>query len=322
MRAQVSTGSRLHFGFLNLSLAHDRLYGGIGVALETPETTVTATRADSLDAPSDVSAYASHALTVLDVPGATIDIPDMPPRHVGLGSGTQLALAIYSAIGSAYDKPVTPRETAPLLDRGGRSGVGVAAFETGGFILDAGHPVERFTSDRPDRGDWTVPAVLARHPVPDTWRFLVIIPDANPGVSGMVEEAELRAVIETADPRLTTKISTCIMHRLLPAIATGNIERFGDAVSELGRYNGQWYAAAQGGVYRPPVGRIIDELAATQVVTGAGQSSWGPTVYGVTDHDRATAAREAATDALDTIGISGDVLVVRPRNTGAQITVP
>ena len=42
--ATVETGARLHFGFQNLSLAHERLYGGIGVALAEPRLIVEAQR--------------------------------------------------------------------------------------------------------------------------------------------------------------------------------------------------------------------------------------------------------------------------------------
>ena len=41
-RVRVSAGARIHFGFLNLSLAHDRLYGSVGVSVDEPRTVVVA----------------------------------------------------------------------------------------------------------------------------------------------------------------------------------------------------------------------------------------------------------------------------------------
>jgi beta-ribofuranosylaminobenzene 5'-phosphate synthase len=320
MKTTVSTGSRLHFGFINLSLTLGRLYGGIGAGITTPTTSVTVERASELKCSHEsLETYATHAVNYLDIPGANITLNSSPPRHAGLGSGTQLALAIYTAIATTYNISPNPRVAAPALDRGGRSGVGVATFNSGGFIVDAGHPVDRFTIDRPARGNWTVPAPIVHHEIPETWRFVLVLPAANQGPSGPVEDAQLRSVIETADSRITNEISVIMTTKLLPAIATGDRRNFGRAITEIGRLNGIWYADEQGGIYRPPVGSIIDALSDRPPFDGIGQSSWGPTVYGLTDVERVEHAEEAAYDALETIGEDGTVIVAAPRNTGATI---
>jgi len=203
--------------------------------------------------------------------------------------------------------------------RGGRSGIGVATFEAGGFVLDGGHPTARFTTDRPQDGDWTVPPVAASHPIPDDWRFLLVVPDSDPGRSGDLEDESIRAAIERADPEIADRVAGLITRRVLPAIAAGDADRFGEAVAEIGRLNGAWYTDEQGGVYRPPVGELVDSLSGAPAVYGAGQSSWGPTVYGVTDAARADAAREAGREALDAAGIDGDVRLVAGRNHGARV---
>lgn len=321
MRTTVSTGSRLHFGFINLSLTQNRLYGGIGVGITTPKTSVTVEQASELTCShNSLELYANHAIKYLDVPGAKITLNSSPPRHAGLGSGTQLALATYTALAHAYNRSPDPRAAAPALDRGGRSGVGVAIFNSGGFIVDAGHPVDRFTVDRPARGNWTVPDPIIHRDIPDDWRFVLVLPDVDHGPSGPVEDAQLRSVIETADSRITNQISVIMTTELLPAITTGDRRNFGRAITEIGRLNGIWYADEQGGIYRPPVGSIIDELSEQPLFDGIGQSSWGPTVYGLTDLDRVEQAEAAAQDALEVIDENGSVLVAAPRNTGATIT--
>ncbi len=318
--ATVETAARLHFGFQNLSLAHERLYGSLGVSLAAPRLQVEADPAETVAADHEAAReYARRATDVLDVPGATVSVTEALPRHVGLGSGTQLALAVYAAVARAYGTDPDVRTAAPALGRGGRSGVGIAGFERGGFLVDAGHPTGRFTTDRPADGEWQVPAVVARHELPDDWRFVVAVPDADPGRSGDEEEASMRSVIERADPAIADRISGVVSRRLLPAAAGGRRSAFGDAVAEIGRLNGAWYADAQGGVFRPPVGTIVDELSDCPAVTGAGQSSWGPTVYGLTDVDGADMATEAAREALDTAGVDGDVLVAPVRNAGATV---
>ena len=52
---------------------------------------------------------------------------------------------------------------------------------------------------------------------------------------------------------------------------------------------------------------------------GAGQSSWGPAVYGVTTLEMADRAVEIAHDALDSTGVGGDVLLTSARNAGASV---
>jgi len=321
MSARVESGGRLHFGFLNLSLSHDRLYGSLGVALDEPRVVVEAEPAERVRCDHERARdHAARACEVLDVAGAAVTVREELPPHVGLGSGTQLALAVLEAVARTHGRDAAVRDLAPELGRGGRSGVGVAAFESGGFVLDAGHPTGLFTTAAPPRGAWTVPPVAARHEVPDDWRFLLVVPDAEPGKAGGEEDASMRSAVEAADPGLADRISGVVTRRVLPALASGDVAAFGAAVAEVGRLNGAWYADEQGGVYRPPVGCIVDALDGSPAVSGAGQSSWGPAVYGVTDEGRSEDALAAGREALDAAGVGGDVRVVAPRNEGAQVS--
>ena len=329
---RVSAGARLHFGFCNLSLSHERLYGALGLALAEPRVVVEAVPADAVSVAmesgaspevdavrADVREYATVAADLLDVAGASVTVHAALPRHAGLGSGTQLAAATLTAVARAHDREPRVRERAPGLGRGGRSGVGVAAFESGGFVLDAGHPTARFTTDRPPDGEWTVPPVAARHRVPADWRFLLVRPAAEPGRSGDAEDAAMRAAVERADSEIADRIAGIVTRRVLPAAATGRAEAFGAAVAAVGRLNGAWYADEQGGVYRPPAGRIIDVLSDVPAVRGVGQSSWGPAVYGVTDVSMASEAASAAERALSELEIDGRIHIAAPRNRGVDV---
>jgi beta-ribofuranosylaminobenzene 5'-phosphate synthase len=316
----VETGARLHFGFQNLSLAHDRLYGGVGVGLASPTVVVEATPAPTVrcDDPA-VEPYARQAVEAVGVPGATVCVHKRFDRHVGLGSGTQLALACLVAVARTHGRAVDPRVVAPAVGRGGRSGVGVATFETGGFIIDAGHPTERFTTAPPETGEWRVPAPIVCRSLPPSWRFVLVVPEAPPGLSGQGESESMHAAVEGAAPEIADEIGVVITRQLLPAIAEADLAAFGDAVARLGRLNGAWYANEQGGVYRPPAGEIITTLADSPVIAGAGQSSWGPTVYGATRAATGEEALTAAHAALDTAETDGRVRLVAPADQGASV---
>jgi len=317
---RVTVGGRLHFGFQNLSLAHRRLYGGVGVALTEPRLELRADRAEGVDCNDGTARpYVQAVVDHLGVPGARVRVDDGLPRHAGLGSGTRLALSSLVAIADAYDIPADPRESAPALGRGGRSGIGVATFERGGFVVDGGHPTELFTTAAPERGEWTVPPVVARHELPADWRFVLAIPDIGDGRSGEEEDRSMRSVVERADPTITEEVAQLVTQHLLPAAATGDHRAFGAAVDRLGRLNGAWYADEQGGVYRPPAGELVARLSDEPAVTGTGQSSWGPTVYALTDAERAARVADAAADALAATDCEGRVTVAAPRNEGAVV---
>jgi beta-ribofuranosylaminobenzene 5'-phosphate synthase len=318
--ATVETGARLHFGFQNLSLAHERLYGGIGVGLNTPQIVVEAEEAASIHCDdAEALPYVGDAVGILGVPGATVTVHDRYERHIGLGSGTQLALASLVAIAEAYDLDVDTRELAPQLGRGGRSGVGVATFESGGFVVETGHPTERFTTAPPDRGEWTVPEPLGVWQLPDEWRFLLIQPAAKRGLSGENEDDRMRTIVERADPGIADEIATLLTRRLLPAVVEADLDTFASAVSRLGRLNGAWYADEQGGVYRPPAGKLIERLDGHPAIAGCGQSSWGSTVYAVTRAATLEEAKAAGKDALDDIADGGTFEVAKTASEGARL---
>jgi len=316
----VETGARLHFGFQNLSLAHERLYGGVGVAVDEPRVVIEADPADEVSCDDDaVEPYLQDVVEALGVAGTSVSVHERFERHVGLGSGTQLALACLRAVGAAYGQDVALRATAPALGRGGRSGVGVGTFEQGGFLVDAGHPTERFTTAPPAAGTWTVPQPIAAWSVPASWRFLLVTPDTPAGRSEESEDESMRSVVDRADPGIADEIATLLTRRLLPAVAEGDLHGFGNAVARLGRLNGAWYADEQGGVYRPPAGELIETLDQSDAIAGAGQSSWGPTVYGVTNAARSERAAAAAREALEEAGVDGVVRTVAPRDHGARL---
>jgi beta-ribofuranosylaminobenzene 5'-phosphate synthase len=230
-----------------------------------------------------------------------------------------LALAVAQAIARAYGEPLAVRELAPLLGRGGRRRGGVAPFEDGGVVLDRGHPSSEYSPSRPPDGSWTVPPVTTRLRVPASWRFLLIRPTIESGLAGDAEEASIRRVIESANTAPAAAIDSVVGEALLPAVQAGNAAQFGRAAGRIDRLNGLWFAREQAGVHRETVTTICRHLAGESAVAGAGQSSWGPTVYGVTAASRADRAREAGERALEAAGVDGVVTVAAGYNHGATI---
>src|SRR5262249_44647683 len=107
------------------------------------------------------------------------------PEHVGLGSGTQLAIAVGVALSRLFGLDISIQEMAALYDRGQRSGIGIGAFEQGGFLVDGG----KGPHDTP-------PPVVARIDFPAEWRLLLVFDRALRGLHGERELAAFRALPE------------------------------------------------------------------------------------------------------------------------------
>lgn len=307
----VSAAARLHMGFLDLNGGLGRRYGSLGLALEELATTVTVRADETVTAEGPQSeraeAFARAALRALDIRcGVRVSIRQAVPEHAGLGSGTQLALAVGAAIARLFNLAWTPREIAGALGRGGRSGIGLGAFEHGGFVVDGG----RGRQDAP-------PLPIARLAFPAHWRLVLIFDPNHVGLHGETEKQAFAALPAFPEAQAAHLCRLALM-QALPALTEADIAGFGAAVSEIQRTVGDHFAPAQGGRFASPrVARALDWLDANGAA-GVGQSSWGPTGFALVDSDeRAHAlARRARIDLADE-GL--EFGVCRGRNQAAEI---
>jgi beta-ribofuranosylaminobenzene 5'-phosphate synthase len=103
---------------------------------------------------------------------------------------------------------------------------------------------------------------------------------------------------------------------LLPGLVTEDIDEFGAALSEIQREIGSMFASQQGGVFHPRAAPVVDALLALGV-GAVGQSSWGPTVYGIVDTPERAAS--VADRLRHTTGPEVDVRVVDFDRRGAWV---
>ena len=99
---QVKTTARLHLGFLDLAGDLGRRFGSIGLAIDGFETRLELREAPSFEALGEERERGAHiARRIAESLGLGLDkelvITNAIPAHAGLGSGTQLALAIAAA---------------------------------------------------------------------------------------------------------------------------------------------------------------------------------------------------------------------------------
>jgi beta-ribofuranosylaminobenzene 5'-phosphate synthase len=115
------------------------------------------------------------------------------------------------------------------------------------------------------------------------------------------------------------KISRLLLMKMLPALVEKDIASFGQALTGIQCMIGDCFAPVQGGRYATPLLEKVVGFLLEKGAAGAGQSSWGPAVYGLVDGKaRAQQLEREVNHFLADLG-GGDAFCVRPQNRGAQI---
>ena len=307
----VTAPARLHFGMLDPAGLGARRYGGCGVAVEFPRIVVGITpRADEkvvAQGPQAdrAAAFASRAREAFGYRGGVeVDVREAIPAHAGLGSGTKLGLAIARGVAELAELPASPEDLAHASGRGARSSIGCWTFAAPGLVVEAG------VRDRD-----SISPLVVRHPMPERWRCVLALPLGVEGLSGNAEE-RFFSLLHEDGTAIEPRVSRLVLTALLPGLVTQSIDEFGAALTEIQREIGSMFAARQGGVFHPRAAPVVDALLALGV-GAVGQSSWGPTVYGIVD------GSERAADVADrlrgAVGADTDVRVVDFDRSGASV---
>jgi beta-RFAP synthase len=238
--------------------------------------------------------------------GARVRLLEAIPAHAGLGSGTKLALAMTAALSALAGQSPDPAAMARTAGRGARSAVGLWTFALGGFVVEGGVR----------RGSAQPAPLLMRHAMPDEWRCVLVIPAAEAGLSGGAEAAAFADL--RPDPARSAEIAQLVLTALLPALVERDLGEFGTALSRIQRLVGDAFAPVQGGTFHPQAAALVDGLLRLGAA-GAGQSSWGPALYGIVGSEQQ--GREIVTGLEADLGAGGRAEVVRFDNRGARVDV-
>jgi len=306
----VRAPARLHMGFLDLDGGLGRRFGSLGFTLEHPGTSVSATAAPDLRvtgiAAERAQRYIQRAAEHLGVAATGhFHVAETVPAHIGLGSGTQLALAVARALCWLAGRDASDAELARATGRGLRSGIGIAGFGQGGFLVDGGNAGER------------VAPVIARLDIPEQWSVVLLYDELATGLHGDAEIEAFRRLPPFTAAR-AERLCRATLMQMLPALADGDLEGFGAAVTLVQNECGDHFAPAQGGRFASPRIRRALEWLDAQGIICRGQSSWGPTGFAVLPDAAAGAAIAAALrERFAADGVRVDI--TRGRNRGADI---
>ncbi|PRD41476.1 GHMP kinase [Phyllobacterium phragmitis] len=309
----IKVPARLHLGFLDMPKENGPRqdggrFGSIGLPLEGIATELTISRSRETSVEGDERArVAQHLARLCAHLGIRtqhrIVVHRTIPRHAGLGSGTQIALAVAAALRTLHRLPLDSRNDAILLGRGARSGIGIAAFEKGGLIVDAG----RFRQNQS-------PTVITHIPFPRDWRIILVLDETTQGIHGEAEIEAFRTLPSFPDAS-SAAICRQVLMGVMPALIEQDFPAFGRAVGAVQTEIGAYFSPAQGGAFTSKaVEAVLADLKSAGAV-GIGQSSWGPTGFAFAPSQSEAERIVKAAGEPEQVSIR----IVSGRNEGAEI---
>jgi len=274
----VTTGSRLHFGLFAHGKSGRREFGGVGVMIDQPGFIVrgSVARFDQIVCAADwrlrietvVARLRDRHSPVATLGPLSLELLQSFPAHSGLGSGTQLAMAVAKVASVlAGEHEVAAEELARRSGRGLRSALGLYGFQHGGLMVEAGKTA-------PDE----ISPLVARVDLPAPWRFVLARPRRMTGLSG-IEEAGGFSRLAPMPMRTTDRLCRIALMEILPAAMAHDYSAASESIGQFGRLVGEYFAPVQGGVFADERIRRIADLLAARNIRGVGQSSWGPTLF-------------------------------------------
>jgi beta-ribofuranosylaminobenzene 5'-phosphate synthase len=318
MKVYIKTPARLHMGLIDLNGDLGRIFGGLGVGINHPNVIVEAKQSEKLLVAGEetdlVKTIVNRFYTAYPTKAnVSINVKQTIPSHIGLGSGTQLSLAVATALSKVLNLKIPTPELALTMGRAQRTGVGTAIFEKGGFVVDGGKNAQNGLSAP------KFPPLIFRQPFPENWRFAVAIPDVNKGLASN-EEKSAFSRLTPMSPEQVGKVCRLIMMKLLPALAERDIKNFGDALTNVQIITGEHFAQVQGGTYSSSASTECIDFMKELGVYGVGQSSWGPALYGVVEKEEAKQTLLKVQAHLKK-NVGGQVFIAKANNKGSTIRV-
>lgn len=322
MPIQIKTPARLHLGQLDLSGSLGRKYGGLGVAIKKPNVNLEIYPEQGLvlegtgAAGLQELAERFHSHFQLE-PKVRLRVKSTIPAHVGLGSGTQMRLAVADGLAQFYGLNVPLDELAKIMSRGeSRSAIGFTAYKAGGFIVDGGLKEEYLSSLHEGVAP---PPVLLRYDFPEDWFAVISIPDKKGGLDEKTEARVFKKLSPMSDED-SGKICRLVLMKLLPSLLEHDARSFGDALTKIQKIIGRHFAPVQGGYFSSPVSAKLAQYCLEEGALAASQSSWGPSIYAfVEGEEAANKLKDRMESALESLG-GGSVLVAAADNEGAVVT--
>ena len=325
MRVTVKTPCRLHFCLIDMNGSIGRVNGSIGLALNYPNFILEARPSNKLRVLGKPSELVEKAASIFykrikTRDRSTLKVISTIPRHVGLGSATQALLGVGTLLSRIHGKDLNTLKLARIMGRGGTSGIGVYVHQFGGFILDGGHDIRIKDIENifvpSSISESPPPPMLFRYNFPKEWKFVVAIPNVIKGSHGSREVSVFKEQCPVPSNDVGD-ICRIILMKLLPALLEQDINEFGIGLSALQNLG---FAKTTQDLMHPTVKKSL-KFMMDNGAYGAGQSSFGPTTYGLIKGERkAERLCMMVKDYLKEFG-GGNVFYSESNNSGVEVKI-
>ena len=267
---QIISPARLHFGFLEInSNYHNNSFGGIGLSIDKFYTKIKVTKNVKIKIKGKCLDKASFFLNTFCrkqkiKPKFLLNVEKSTPQHIGLGSGTQLALSIGRAISDLSNLNLSIKKIANILNRSYRSNVGLINFKHGGFLIDLKIKNKFFTN-------------INKVFFPEEWK-IILIKDSKEGLHGK-NEANAFKKIKNFPEKNNVRLIDLVLSKIYPSLIENNFNEFSKAITKLQSIMGNHFNVFQGGVFSSPAVSNVLNFLKKENVLGYGQTSWGPSGF-------------------------------------------
>ena len=267
---QIISPARLHFGFLEINNnQQDNSFGGIGLSIDKFHTKIKVIRNLKTKVKGKCLDKASFFLNVFCrkrkiKPNFFLNVEKSPLQHIGLGSGTQLALSIGRAISDLSNLNLDIEKIAKILNRSYRSNIGLINFKHGGFLIDLKIKNKFFTN-------------IDKVFFPEEWK-IILIKDSKQGLHGK-NELEAFKKIKNFPKINNISLIDLVLLKIYPSLIENNFNEFSKSVTKLQNIIGNYFNIFQGGIFSSPTVSNVLNFLKKENVLGYGQTSWGPTGF-------------------------------------------
>ena len=326
----IKSPSRLHLGLIDMNGSYGRLDGGIGLTIKDPnlllygepaEKGITIEFDDKFpftdeikhECNKKITAAAEKVINYYDVDEGfyfRVDKAYLP--HSGLGSGTQIALSTGKLICEHIGQESNGYSLGKITGRGGTSGIGVFAFDYGGFIVDGGHSIKEKSSFLPSSASKASPPQLfGRYEFPDEWGVLLVILKSDVSVNGQ-KEVNIFQEYCPIDRNEVELYSHLIFVNLIPFLLEKDLPCFGNIINKIQTIG---FKKIEVSLQSDNIKALMNKL--TEIGAYAvGMSSFGPTVYSFYDKTN----KHIVEEIKEYVGDDGIVITTNAQNHGHILT--
>ena len=265
---QIIAPARLHFGFLELN-NNSSAFGGIGLSIDKFNTKITVKKnigAKFEDKALDKASFFLKKFCKKNKIKSNffLNIEKATPPHIGLGSGTQLALSIGSAISQLNNINLDLEKIAKILNRSLRSNIGLINFKHGGFLIDLKIKNKFFSN-------------INKVFFPEDWK-IILIKDTKQGLHGKNEMDAFKKI--RSFPKINhIKLTDLVLFQIYPSLIENNFNEFSKAISKLQNIMGKYFNIFQNGMFSSSEVSNVLNFLRKENISGYGQTSWGPTGF-------------------------------------------